>query len=151
MFDAGGECVSLRIQISCDNEDAINRLNSMDIRSKNYRPVFEYARQRLQLANAENFTTGGLPSGGWKPRREPKPWPLMIRTGSLMRSLSNLFGPPNDIDATSATFGTRVEYAKFHQYGTRYMPSRKVVFEPRGFANDLASKAASYVANGVRP
>lgn len=68
-----------------------------------------------------------------------------------MRSLTNLFGPPNDIDATSATFGTRVEYAKFHQYGTKYMPARKIVFEPRGFANDLASKAATYVANGVGP
>jgi phage gpG-like protein len=68
-----------------------------------------------------------------------------------MRSLTNLFGPPNDIDATSARFGTKVEYAKFHQYGTTKMPARKIIFEPRGFANDLASKAASYVANGATP
>jgi phage gpG-like protein len=143
--------MSVRIKIDCDNKDAIKRLNLMEIRSNNFQPIFAYARGLLQLANAENFTTGGLPSGGWKPRKNPAPWPLMIRTGKLMSSLTSLFGPPNEINATSATFGTKVEYAKFHQYGTSRMPARKVVFEPRGFASDLASKAASYVANGTRP
>ena len=141
----------IEIKIDCDNKDAMSRLMYMKLRAKNFRPILEYGRTRLQLANSENFSTGGLPSGGWAPRRRPEPWPLMIRTGSLMRSLVNLFGPPNDIDLTSARFGTKVEYAKFHQYGTRYMPARKIVFEPRGFASDLASKAASYVANGVNP
>jgi phage gpG-like protein len=142
---------TIDINIDCDNDDAMRRLMNMKLRAKNFRPIFEYGRSRLQLANAENFSTGGLPSGGWEPRRQPEPWPLMRRTGSLMRSLTNLFGPPNDIDATSARFGTKVEYAKFHQYGTTKMPARKIIFEPRGFANDLASKAAAYVANGATP
>ncbi len=66
-----------------------------------------------------------------------------------MRSLTALFGPPNNVSGTEATFGTKVEYAKFHQYGTSKMPARKIVFEPVGFANDLAQKAARYVARGT--
>lgn len=137
------------IRISCDNKSAMRRLQMMDKRSTAFQPVLGYAQKQLQKANAENFATGGLPVGGWKPRKKTEPWPIMVRTGKLMRSLTALFGPPNSIGATSATFGTRVEYAKFHQYGTSRMPSRKIVFEPRGFARDLASKAASYVANGT--
>lgn len=143
--------MKVQIEIDCDNKDALRRLSMMEMRASGFEPIFRYAKARLQLANAENFGTGGLPVGGWQPRRESKPWPLMIRSGSLMKSLTGLFGPPNDIGAKSATFGTKVEYAKFHQYGTTRMPSRKIVFEPRGFASDLASKAAAYVANGVMP
>lgn len=141
----------VRVEIECDNRDALRRLSMMDLRASGFEPVFRYAKTRLQLANAENFATGGLPVGGWEPRRQPKPWPLMNRTGRLMQSLTSLFGEPNDIRAKSATFGTKVEYAKFHQYGTSRMPARKIVFEPRDFARDLASKAASYVAHGVAP
>lgn len=143
--------MKVSIEIDCDNKDALRRLQMMEVRASGFEPIFRYAKTRLQLANAENFSTGGLPAGGWKPRRTEKSWPIMNRTGTLMRSLTSLFGLPNDIGAKSATFGTKVEYAKFHQYGTSRMPARKIVFEPRGFASDLASKAASYVANGVAP
>lgn len=140
-----------KLDISCDNDSAMKRLAAMQLRAKNLQPVFEYARVQLRNANAANFTTGGLPSGGWEPRRGTQPWPLMIRTGKLMKSLTSLFGPPNEVSGTSAEFGTRVEYAKFHQYGTTKMPARKVVFEPAGFARDIASKAAGFVANGLAP
>ena len=142
----------VRVNIECDAEDAIFRLEKMALRSKQFRPIFWYARERLALANAENFGAGGLPTGRrWEPRSRAYPWPIMRRTGTLMGSLTSLFGPPNEVNDTSAEFGTSVEYAKFHQYGTTKMPARKIVFEPRGFANDLASKAAAYVANGVAP
>lgn len=139
------------VDINCNADDVIRRLTAMSVRSKDFKPLFYYAQAELRKANAENFAAGGLPAanGPWEPRREPKPWPLMIRTGKLMASLTSLFGPPNNIGMTEATFGTRVEYAKFHQYGTTKMPARKIVFEPRGFALDLASKAANYVANGT--
>lgn len=137
-----------KINIECDNDAAMRRLEGMKLRSTNFKPLFWYARQVLQTANSANFTTGGLPSGSkWEPRTRPYPWPLMIRTGKLMSSLTNLFGPPNNVDNTSAKFGTNVEYAKFHQYGTTKMPKRKILFEPRGFASDLGRKAADYVVN----
>lgn len=129
----------------------MKRLADMQMRSAGFEPIFRYAREQLRKANAENFSTGGLPVGGWKPRTREYPWPIMVKTGKLAKSLEGLFGPPNNIGAKSAEFGTKVEYAKFHQYGTTRMPSRKIVFEPRGFARDLASKAAGYVANGLQP
>lgn len=139
------------IDINVDMADALILLNNVELRSKNFTPLFIYARTVLQLANAENFTTGGLPVGGWSPRKNNEEYthpPLMGPSGKLMRSLTSLFGPPNVITPTSATFGTNVEYAKFHQYGTTKMPARKIIFEPRGFSEDLARKAANYVANG---
>ena len=142
--------MNIEIQIDYDGAKVMQRLEAIALRSKNFRPLFEYARLQLQNANAANFSAGGLPSGRrWEPEEDIDPAPLMRETGSLFRSLTNLFGRPNRIEATSAEFGTRVEYAKFHQYGTTKMPARKNVFEPRGFANDLASKAASYMAQGV--
>jgi len=142
----------VRVDIDCNAEKAIQRLENMELRSRQFRPLFWYARAQLALANYSNFTAGGLPSGRrWEPRTKPYAWPLMRQTGSLMSSLTSLFGPPNDIDDMHAEFGTNVEYAKFHQYGTTKMPARKIVFEPRGFARDLANKAAAYVANGVAP
>lgn len=139
----------IRVDIDCDAADAMASLQAMKLRAQAFQPVFEYARLELQKANAENFALGGLPSGSkWKPRSREYPWPLMQRTGRLLASLASLFGEPNEVGPTTATFGTKVEYAKFHQYGTTKMPARKIVFEPRGFANDLAEKAAKYVAEG---
>lgn len=139
----------IRVDIECDADDAIAGLSAMKARAEALQPVFEYARAQLMKANAENFALGGLPSGSkWKPRSQEYPWPLMVRTGKLLASLSSLFGEPNQVDATEAVFGTKVEYAKFHQYGTTKMPKRQIVFEPRGFASDLAEKAARYVAEG---
>jgi len=46
------------------------------------------------------------------------------------------------------TLGTKVEYAKFHQYGTTKMPKRKIIFEPAGFAEKYANDAADWVVDG---
>jgi phage gpG-like protein len=144
---------TLEIRVDIDIQRAMRRLAMIDVRAKNLTPVFLYAQQRLRLANAENFAVGGLPAadGPWKPRKDGNSYahPLMIRSGKLMNSLTSLFGPPNLITPTKAVFGTNVEYAKFHQYGTTKMPARKVVFEPRGFGRDLAQRTANYIANGT--
>ena len=144
---------TVKVEIECDAKKALERLSLMSARSMNVKPVLYYARGQLMKSNAENFAAGGLPAanGQGMPRSRPQPWPLMIRTGKLLASLNSLFGPPNRIDMMEAEFGTRVEYAKFHQYGTNRMPARKIVFEPAGFARDIASKAASFVANGLEP
>lgn len=140
----------IHLKITCDNDAAMNRLEKMSLRATNFKPILWYAEEQLKKANAENFSTGGLPSGGWKPRKRQEPWPLMIRTGKLMNSLSVLF-TDRYVGTHNAEFGTKVEYAKYHQYGTRFMPKRKIAFEPRGFASDLAIKAANYVANARVP
>jgi phage gpG-like protein len=147
-------CVLIRIDIDCDADDAIRYLDGMVARSQDFTVVLQWAKRYLARANAENFTSGGLPVGGWSPLK-PKysAWkavrfpgmPLMQQTGRLFRDLSSLNGSPNEINPTNATFGTRIEYAKFHQYGTTRMAKRQIVFEPPMFARELADKAAKHV------
>lgn len=139
----------IKLDIDVDLHGTDEKLRAMSARGRDFRLVLEKARVLLGKANAENFTSGGLPSGGWSPRRSPAPWPLMIRSGRLMGSLTNLRGAPNHIGLTSATFGTAVEYAKFHQTGTRKMASRKIVFEPRGFAEEVGGLAAEHIVGGM--
>lgn len=146
------------IRIHVDADSAIRRMVAMKKRANDMRPVLWRAHQWLRFANEENFRQGGLPSGGWSPLdpqyaawkkvREPGA-PQMIRTGRLYSSLSSLTGPPNSVDLMTATFGTSIEYAKFHQYGTTKMPKRKVVYEPLGFASRLGAVAATYVKHGT--
>lgn len=145
------------IRITVDAKKAIARMVVMKKRANDMRPVLWRAKQWLRFANEENFRQAGLPSGGWSPLdpeysawknlREPGAG-TMIRTGRLFRSLTSLDAPPNKIDIMEATFGTKVEYAKFHQYGTTKMPKRKVVYEPMGFASRFGEVAATYVCHG---
>lgn len=141
----------VRIRVDVDAADTNRLLNNMSRRSTDFRPVFRYARQELEKANAKNFTAAGLPVGGWAPRSQPYAWPIMRKTGALFRSLTSLRGAPNDIGRKTAIFGTNVEYAKFHQRGTSQMPKRMVVFEPPLFAQRLGVVAAEYVTDGVVP
>lgn len=133
------------IDIEVDMADTMKTLEGMKARALNFIVPLEIARQRLAKANAANFMSGGAVSGGWKPREEPEPWPILRKTGTLMESLSSLVGPPNRVEATEATFGTDVKYAKFHEFGTFEMPSREIVFEPSGFARQVAQDAVNHV------
>lgn len=149
--------MSLRINASMNASEAYKKLIAMEARSKNFMPVFEKARLVLEAANVANFSLGGLPSGGWRPLDAGyASWkavnfpgaPIMVRTGRLFRSVADLRGPANSIRPRSATFGTDVEYAKFHQYGTTKMPKRQVIFEPVGFATKTSEDMAAWVAHG---
>lgn len=150
------------IKMKCDNRRALRRLEAMDNAAKDFRIVFQWARAELAKANSANFSSSGLPVGGWSPLK-PKyaAWkarnfpgaPIMVQTGSLRRDLTTLRGPASDIRRKRATFGTSIEYAKFHQYGTTRMAKRQIVFEPPLFAKQLAQQAKQHIvdaANGAR-
>lgn len=142
----------LTIDSNIDVAKALQRLESMNLRAKNFKPVYSDAKDYLEKANAANFAAGGLPSGGWKPRKDAYAWPIMKKTGRLFNSLTNMSGPPNTVTPTGAhIFGTDVEYAKFHQYGSfdRSLPKRQIIFNPTGFSELMGRKAASWVARGV--
>jgi phage gpG-like protein len=151
----------IRITFHVDISEAMAMLEGMKGRANNFKPVFWYARKELELANKANFVSGGLPVGGWDPRTRDYAWPILIKSGELFRSLSNLRGPPNDIGRNVAIFGTRVEHAKFHQHGIdpgydrlgrrKGMPKRQVVFEPPLFAKRLGKVSAEYITDAFLP
>lgn len=147
----------LTVKVSCDAEKTLKYLDGMVERSRDFSPIFRWAKKELEKANAANFAANGLPVGGWSPLK-PRyaAWkarnfpgaPTLVQSGRLFRSLTNLRTPPSVIGQTSATFGTDVEYAKFHQYGTSKMAKRQIVFEPPAFARQLADNAAKYIVDG---
>ena len=141
--------MSTNIRIRIDDKGAQQLLTKMQVRAKNFVSVFNFARDELRKANSANFGASGLPSGGWSTPEEERAFTPLIETGELFRSLTSLRGSPNEVAPIYAIFGTKVEYAKFHQYGTREMPKRQVVFEPVGFSKKVGEKAAKHIV-GLR-
>ena len=146
------------VDIEIDTDKVEDRLDEMKKRIKKMKPVFYWARRELENRYAANFTANGLPSGGWSPL-SPKyaSWkathvpgaPPMIRTGKLFRSVTELENSRlNVITDSRAEFGTDVEYAKFHQYGTNKMAKRRIIFTPVGFTHDLAGVITKYIIHG---
>jgi phage gpG-like protein len=145
------------LRIDLDFENVKDSLEDIRRRSKDFRPVFKDIQKDLEELWSNNFLEMGLPSGGWKPLdAEYGSWksrnvpgaPIMQRSGTLFRSLATLRGNPNQIRLKSATFGTDVKYADFHQTGTKNMPARPVVFVPEKYERKWSRMAADYMANG---
>lgn len=126
-------------------------------RTGDFRHIFRQMRDDLSDHWKRNFLTNGSLVGGWKPLdKEYGTWksvhfpgaPPLVRTGKLFRSVTELRGSPNEINKHSATFGTNIKYADFHQYGTRNMAKREIVFEPFGFAEKWSRAAADHMMDG---
>ena len=145
-------------QVRVFDKDARLYFKKMFRRAEDFRPIFRWARDELERSNRQNFATSGTASGRpWSPLdteysrwklANAGPKPLLVFDGTLRRSLTSLRGRPNEIDKKKAVFGTDIEYAKFHQFGTRKMPQRKIVFVPPFFAEEMAARIANYVVNG---
>jgi len=128
-------------------------------RSLNFHSQLKWARDEIKKANRLNFATQGEASGkAWNTLdMEYQSWkiahygslPTMIREGDLFRDLTTLSGRVNHVGRKTATFGTDLDYARFHQTGTRFMPARKIVFVPKGFAHDLGEKVGEYLVYGT--
>jgi phage gpG-like protein len=54
-----------------------------------------------------------------------------------------------NVRKNEAVIGTNLRYAKFHQYGTTKMPKRQIVFEPKGFADELGQRALRWISKGT--
>ena len=147
-----------RIDIEVRIEKVQNLIDDVKNRCIDAKPVFRWAQQVLKKTFAENFTSQGLPVGGWSPldaeyaawkARELPGRPTLVRSGELFRSISELSDPSvNEINNLSATFGTAVKYAGFHQYGTTNMPKRQILFIPQSFTDEFAEKLANYIVEG---
>ena len=151
--------IPVLITLTIDIDETMDNLKDLEKRSRNFSPVWRWAKKSLERSFSENFRAGGSLVGGWDPldagysswKTENFPGRGKLRiSGKLFRSIRNLDGGVNKIEKLSATFGTDVEYAKFHQYGTNKMPARKIVFEPAGFKRELNEKMVDYVVNGKK-
>jgi phage gpG-like protein len=100
------------------------------------RPAFERMHEIFVRMVSEQFATQGGRTGAWAPltpryrawkaRRYPGR-PILVRTMRMVTSRRHVTGETvYEVTPTYATFGTRVPYARFHQFGT----SRMVVARP---------------------
>ena len=127
-------------------------------RGESFAAQYRWARREIIRWNVMNFATHGEASGkawnaldteyqSWKIAHYG-PVPTMIRTGDLYADLVTLRGGPNHVGHKSAAFGTDIEYAHFHQTGTRHMPEREIVFIPTRFAESLGQKMVDNIVYG---
>jgi len=128
-------------------------MGKMLAKAETITPLFPSFSAYIRTSNAANFATNGLPVGGWRPLSPAYgAWKLahgfpvpMVITGKLLSSLTvGLVDIPRS--STSIVFrGAPVKYAKFHQYGTRHMPARQIVFEPAGFGEFAAGLIGKWI------
>ena len=88
----------------------------------------------------------------WKNRHFPNR-PLLVLRGHLRDSLTNESSRKmvfNRAGGRQLIIGTRIKYAKFHQYGTKKMPARPFVKVDQGLVNDWAKEMRKDVEKAMK-
>lgn len=92
-------------------------------------------------AAIERIDAGGP---GWAPNKTHTP--LLHRTGTLLRSLTaNASGNITSVQGSTVEVGTNVEYARFLQDGTRFLPDRPYLY----IDDDVAKAVRDVFAQGL--
>ena len=146
-----------RITYSVDASEAVALVEKMLANTESYRAPLGEAGGFLQGEFAVNFASNGSQVGGWAPlspyttnwrvKHGYGPAPTLVNDGDLAAAVLDL---KHRVGDKSATFAVENEVAPYHQYGTRHMPARRIVFEPPGFASLLARRVGAHVVpNGM--
>jgi len=118
------------LQITLDGLSALATRRAAEIERLNFRQPLEVSKLLIIGATRQNFARGQTPEGvTWRPlkrpRRRSKGRDLPLRdTGILMASATGGARRVERITNTELVTGTNVEYAGFHQVGTRHIPAR---------------------------
>lgn len=129
------------------NDDSLRRLKEWKI--KNFQPVFRQFGISFRRGMAAIFSnTAGRVNPNevidgitWEPL-QPKyrawkarivPFGTLVFSGEMADSFrqKGARGNIEVINDYEASYGSSHWIAKFHQYGTRFMPARKIIFESR--------------------
>jgi phage gpG-like protein len=129
---AGGVTIHFRPPL----EFIAKQAGSFGRRLRNLEPLWDRFEPILAQVEEEQFSTHG--QGAWPPlaqstleQKSRHGWPSdpLVRTGSLKESLTNP-GAAGDKGPMRFSYGTDVEYARYHQEGTTKMPQRQVIPDP---------------------
>jgi hypothetical protein len=147
----------LRIEHRGEEFDAAKRkLRAIAMRARDVSPAWQALLTWFSEQEFEQFISRGHRFGsGWAPLAEStladkfkRGFPLdpLIRTGALAQSLTSRPLGVEHITPHEVIGGTDVDYAIFHQRGTKYMPRRKL-FDPAQIRREQAATTA--VANWI--
>lgn len=116
---------------------------AIDLLGRNLDDFQEPLRASLELviipSIATNFEVGGRPK--WKALSYPysvyrRPAPILIQTGALFQSTQSMQNWDVGPNSVSMNGISNVNYANYHQTGTRKMPARPyVMFQPEDVAS----------------
>lgn len=134
-------------------EKAKEFMEEIDLTMKNPFALEVLTRWTEELAGdlGRGFLSSKDPSGNsWAPLKHPRPAgrnqghrPL-IDTSTLMRSvISKNLGNIEEITDNSVTYGTDIEYAAFHQFGSGNVPARPFV----GVSDAMIERAEEMIAD----
>lgn len=120
----------------------------------------------LAGVNTRQFVTEGAYSGHkWRPLTpDYAKWKvthgygrkILVRTGALRASYTSR---PMSVERYASSvsggsfsvawkYGSNVSYAKYHHYGTRYMPARPTIVVTSKMTGDLRAIVEDYIATG---
>lgn len=138
---------------------ARRRLQDMRARAENLMAAWQVLLDWFADQNRRQFGSQGArwrePWAELKPRtviqkrREGYFGDILVADMRLLRSLADRPMGFERISAHEVEAGTNVPYAKYHQYGTKYMPARKLVSAEQVAREGAASSAViSWIVNG---
>lgn len=143
------------ISIDVNADDTRDYLEDVRRRMKDLSPVWPKLQLQLKNYMISNFTSQGLPVGGWKPldaeyaslKMQKYPGaPTLVRRGGLFSQI--LKGPALESGPSDARFLFDGKVAAFHQYGTTKMAARPILFAPEEFIEDAGEMVIDYILTG---
>lgn len=115
-------------------------------------PVMREIKLVAEEAIAVNFLESQEASGvRWAARKKVYPWPILIKTGHLMRSATTESEPGHveHIGDRDVTTGTNVHYAGYHQYGTERMVARPFEAVPDAAVDEMEGLLVDFLQDAV--
>jgi phage gpG-like protein len=139
--------INIKLEITGDKYTAA-ALAEIEARMRDLRPYWAQVARVFYEEERRLFETQG--DGNWaqlSPRyraRKLREYPstgILERTGDLRRSLVGGGGASSVFFAQplALTLGTRVPYARFHQFGTSRMPARPPIITTEAEADEMAA------------
>lgn len=115
-------------------------------------PVMREMKLTAEEAIAVNFLESEEASGTkWAARKRVYPWPILIKTGHLMRSATTEgeAGHIEHIGDREMLTGTDVFYAGFHHHGTERMVARPFEAVPDSAVDEMESLLVDFIQDAV--
>ena len=106
-----------------------------------WEPLLRIMGATIQEQTVNHFTMQAGPSGSWPPTQ--RGGAALIKTGTLRGSIQTVVG------TDEVEIGTNIEYAKYHQLGTKRIPQRAFLGLTDTDQNELQRVIENYVANIV--